>query len=72
MGHKDKIKPAAGLGATSGNVEGRLLSVRKLDRPKNPCPDNCGKLTKCPINHKPCSVLETCGTNTTPCQLIDL
>jgi hypothetical protein len=64
MGKKDKIKPAAGLEATTRNIEDRLLSARQRDSPPSK-----GRSTKCPVlkicdrNNYECPHLVKCGYN---------
>ena len=63
MEKKDKIKFAAGSRATSANIEARLLSVGKR-KPPPKCPNkDCGRLSVCPVNIRPCSGLLICGVN---------
>jgi hypothetical protein len=65
MEQRDKIRSAAGPGATSKNIEDRLTSARAPNLKK--CPVNCVRLgTKCTDNHLICSELISCGNNVTP------
>jgi hypothetical protein len=62
MEKRDKMRSAAGPGATSKNIEDRLTSARA---PKlKGCPTNCVRLgTKCSDNHLICSELIHCVVN---------
>jgi hypothetical protein len=69
MGKRDKVKPAAGLGATSGNIEDRLVSARKATPARRQCTNNCANLQFCRNNIRECPGLANCGINVVPCQL---
>jgi hypothetical protein len=59
MEKKKKVKPAAGLTATGGNVEQRLAATREA----KPC-TLCPRLGTCPDNRRECPALKKCGVNT--------
>lgn len=70
MEKKNKIKTAAGIGATGRSVEERLAAASNPSLPFQCKPlRTCGNLEYCQNNIRRCPGLVRCGVNVVPCDL---